>query len=147
MKYSFNHAGPYVEIPALDSFFHELRNICKKFNIGYRLEQSSDGFAFLNLVPAERCDWDMFIDNLADYESGVPFLDEAKARWQLAVTRLEAQEAVRREERKQKAAEQDHQRLMRQEAGLREHGLTLSDGKYRLVKEENLGEQDDTGAA
>lgn len=135
MRYSFNHAGPYIDIPALDSFLHELRQVCKKYSLGYQMRHSADlGCSTLEIVHVDHCDWDMFLDCLADYEAGVPFLDEAKTRWRAALDAFNVAEAQRRAEQKAKAAQQAHERQTHQEAALKEHGLVLSDGKYKLVK-------------
>lgn len=131
MKYSFNHAGPYVEISELDRFLHELRAVCKGFRTGFNLLESG-----LILVPFEKCDWDIFTDCLRDYEQGVPFLDEAKLRWKIALEKLEQEEVALRAQQQQKVELQAAERLIRQEEGMRAHGIMLSDGLYRLVKEE-----------
>ena len=136
MKYSFNHAGPYVEIPELDAFLHEFRQLCKKHDLGYVLEDDGDSDAsFLRPVAFNRCDWDIFTESLHLYTLGVPFLDEAKARWNAAVAALKIEEEARRLEQRRKAEDQAEQRKVRQEADLKKNGIVLSDGVYRLVKE------------
>ena len=138
MKYSFNHAGPYVEIPELDTFLHEFRQLCKSHGIGYRLEQSSYGdSSFLRIVHFNRCDWDIFTESLSDYGAGVPFLDEAKLRWSAAVAKLEEEDEQRRLAQQRKLKDQEEMRKVRQESDLKRNGITLSDGVYRLVKDEN----------
>ena len=134
MKYSFNHAGPYVEIPALDSLLHELRHICKQYHVGFRMVQMPSDYSLISFVADQEFDPDMFTDGLHLYESGVPFLDEARRRWDVAVAKLAEEEAARREAQKQKLEAEAQQRIERAETALREHGITLSDGNYRLVK-------------
>lgn len=137
MKYSFNHAGPYVEIPALDSFLHELRAVCKRYGIGYRLVRDGD-YSFLDVVPFEHCDWDMFLDDLSSYDGGVPLLDEAKTRWLAALAESNEAEEARRNEQKKRAEAEDQMRRVRREDDMKRNGVILTDGVYKLVKEENV---------
>lgn len=137
MKYSFNHAGPYVEIPELDRFLHELRRLCKTFEVGFRLkflgdEESLEALVF---VPFAECDWDIFTDSLNEYEHGVPFLDEAKLRWRAALEKLEAEAEQRRQERLRGANYLAAARKASQEEVLKRDGIMLSDGVYKLVKD------------
>ncbi len=137
MKYSFNHAGPYVEIVDLDMFLHELRKVCKMFSIGFRLASfgKEDPYDRLVIVPFTECDWDIFTDSLSEYDHGVPFLDEAKLRWRAALEKLAEEAEQRRQTQMKKANYLADARKERQEADMRRNGIILSDGVYKLVKE------------
>lgn len=135
MKYSFNHAGPYVEIGNLDRFLHELRQLCKAYGIGFQLETNEEYSARLVPVSFDHCDWDIFTDSLNEYEHGVPFLDEAKLRWRAALEKLEAEAEQRRQERLRGANYLAAARKASQEEVPKRNGIMLSDGVYKLVRD------------
>ena len=127
--YSFGYGqkADEVEIPELDVFLLALFKVCKKHGVGMRVE-CSDYAGGLVLTSIDLGDWGMFTQSLDEYEGGVPFLDAAKIEWQ---KRKADREAANRKQRDELAVEN----RKRCEDKMRQDGLLLSDGRYRLVKE------------
>lgn len=128
MPYSFGTFGPHVEIPEMDAFRTELFDLCSKYGLGFSLTGSYEGWAALAITSVDLGEWDLF-ENLGDYAGGVPFLDEARQRWQ-------ALQAEERERAREKQRETEIVAIQRRETTMKENGISLSDGVYRLVKDE-----------
>jgi hypothetical protein len=129
MAYSFGYSSDEIDIPELDAFLTDMRSVCERHGIGFEWEHGwgEDGSKLL-VVPFERAEWDFFFEHLDDYEGGISFLDAAKEAWnEKREKRREAEEAA--QSQRHAAARAAH------EAALKREGVTLSDGRYRLVKD------------
>lgn len=101
-KYAFGwNERAAVECPAMDSFINDLAAVCEKHGAGFEMESYSDGGGYLVVVPYKSADFTIFSGHLDEYRGGIPWLDEAKARYDKAREEWNAesqrQEAIRRE--------------------------------------------------
>jgi hypothetical protein len=130
MAYTFGFGDAYaVEIPELDAFRVEFRSLCEKYGFGFNYDchWSDYGRSHVTIVPLAEADYDFLTDDLDEYREGVPFMDTAKCQFER--NKLEAKRAAQDAEwhRKREAE-------AKRERALKEHGVTLSDGTYRLIK-------------
>jgi hypothetical protein len=123
-----------VEIPELTAFLNELEDLFEKHGVGIDLDHGyGDERSKLRLVSyhsyMNHTDADLFIRDLEDYERGIAWLDEAKAK--VEANRQERWEREMAEEEAE-AAEQ----AKRNADKVLKEGLVLAGKRYRVVEEE-----------
>lgn len=128
MPYSFGYGYAPVDVPELDAFITDIRSVCERHGIALALEGGYEEGPKLILVPFTDWDEDVIKHHTEDYQSGIPFMDRAKAEWEANKhAYLMEQERIRQDTLSKS-------RVVR-EAEMKRKGVTLSDGNYRLVKE------------
>lgn len=121
-----------VEIPELDKLMADLRQLGKKYRLGFRLLGGDSEWhdAKIVIVPFADADWNIFVDGLEHYSRGVLFLDKAKEFF------LQARANEDRKRHEAEALEKNKHNLAWEEK-FKADGIWLSDGFYRVVKAES----------
>jgi len=137
LKYVFGHWQDAeldgVEIPELTAFLNELEDLFEKHGVGIDLEQAySDEPAKLRLVSyhsyMNHTDADLFVRDLEDYERGIAWLDEAKAK-------VEANRQARHEREEAEEHLAAIEEAQRNADKVLKEGLVLAGKRYRVVEE------------
>jgi hypothetical protein len=128
-KYSFGYSyndQDSVEIPELDAFLDDLMAVFERHGAAIGVDSYSEYGKLILVRTAERDD---FTGNLDDRGAGIAWLDAAHERYKENYHRRhKAEEEASRQQRMAAVLEKEQQ--------LKEGGVRLSDGVYRLVKDE-----------
>jgi hypothetical protein len=137
-KYRFGY-GPQIESPELDAFVADVVAVFEQHGVGISYTQERDydygNESSIVLVPFDVADFDWLTGDLEDYQSGVPWLDAAKRRYQEAVERADREQREKKRisdrARRDAAAAQKQAQI---DAAVRD-GIELGGKHYKLVEQ------------
>jgi hypothetical protein len=137
MKYCFGWSNEdAVECPELDSLIEDVVAAFEKHGAGISLEGGyDDESAKIVLVKFEQDDFNWLTDHLREYSGGIPWLDEAKARYnQNNIERCQRYEAAKAAKAAAQKAKLEAQKQAAIDAAVRD-GIELAGKRYRLVEQ------------
>lgn len=88
-----------VPIPELDAFMTALEALCRQYGIGFEMDYIGEGRQLI-LVTFERADFEVFTSDLDDAPAGIPWLDDARKRYEANLKQIhERERQIRAKER------------------------------------------------